>query len=488
MSRFDLPPGATLIDAPVRQPEAVEATPTLPPEATPLPPPDPVVQGPMTPEAPQEPGYLDRLGGLMQQRVERVERGSELFREGEISYPEFASYGLGAAVGALADVVGESAFSVLGMMLPEEAENFLKEAIATGGNALLDTDTAKAGLEFYEGLSQRQKDGLANAFDIGLGALPSSKLGNPLLQSAVNADKSKLSRFVLDQSSSARKSRLAEGGLPKRQQTTLNYEDQLLNTVVSLGLKGSDKPTKVIKELNREINRLSGDINKALGSVKTVVPKQTVLNKVDTDLQAFLQANPEFADIKKLQNVVAQAQKAFQSSLKQYDGSALGLLNLRKDFDKTLNKIFAKDIFQGENVSREVSSVFRNSLNELAQEMAPNEAIKASLRRQHLALEARSNVSTNLAKSPEKNVAQKALDVVERHPFATAAAVQGGGMLSKLPEPLVLGATTALGAYGLSQPVVKRLAGETLNTLPTGRGLLYGMINEFQNQTEEAPQ
>lgn len=488
MSRFNLPPGAVLIDDPVRPPEQVEPVTQLPTGAIPLAPEDPVETAPVAPMEAQEPGYLDRVGGLLERRIDRVQRGSERYQQGEIGYPELATYGFANAFGALADVVGETAFSVLGMMLPDEAEDFLKQSIAAGGNALMDTETAKAGLEFYESLDQRQKDALSNAFDIGLGALPTTKLGNPLLTSAVNADKAKISRFVLDQSSSARTARLAEGGLPKRQQRTLNYEDQLLNTVISLGIKGSDKPTKIISELNREIARLTTDINKGLKSVKTVVPKQTVLARMDADLQAFIKSNPEFADVKKLQQVVKQAQTAFQSSLKQYDGTAVGLLNLRKDFDKTLNKIFARDIFQGENVSREVAAVFRSGLNDMAQELAPNEAIRSSLRRQHLALEARSNVSANLAKSPEKNLVQKSLDVVERHPFAVAAAAQGGGMFTKLPEPLVLGATTALGAYGLSQPGVRRLAGETLNTLPIGRGLLYGAINDFQNQTEEAPQ
>jgi hypothetical protein len=488
MSRFNLPPGATLIDEPVQAPEQSAGVSGLPPEATILPSSEPVIPPPEPTVEPQEPNFVERVGSQLQERVERVERGSERYQAGEIGYPELASYGFGAAFGGLFDIVGESVFSLLGTMLPDQAEEFLKEQIAAGGSAIMNTETAQQALEFYNSLSPRAKDGLSNALDIGAGALPSSQLGKPLITSALNADKAKLSTFVLDQSASARAKRLAEGGMSKRMQNTLNYEDNVLNTVISLGAKADTKPSKVIELLNKEINRLGTDIDKALSGVKTVIPKQTLSNKINMDLQRFAAQNPEFADINKLQSVLKQAQEAFESSLKQYDGTAAGVLKLRRDFDKNLNRIFARDIFQGENVSREVASVIRNGLNDFAQSLAPNEGIRASLRRQHLALEARANVSQNLAKSPEKGAVQKAISMVERHPFVAASAVQGTGMFSNLPEPLVLGGTAALGAYGLAQPGVRRMAGEALNTLPAGRGLLYGMINDFQNQTEEAPQ
>lgn len=485
MSRFDLPKGATLIDPVVPPQDAPQPTTDLPKGATPLPPVEPVVEPPKAVEAPEEPGYLDRLGNLMQKRIERVQRGSKAYSAGEIGYPQFASYGFANAFGALFDVVGESAFTVLGTLLPEDAENFLKETIAAGGNALMDTETARAGLEYYESLTQTQKDAISNALDLGMGALPVSKPGNMLVRSAVQADKAKLSRWVLDDTPTARARRLSEAGMSKRNQNTLNYEDQLLNTVVSLGIKGNTKPKDIISKLNAEISRLGNDIEKSLKGVKTVVPKSSVMKQVDAQVNQFLKSNPEFADMKNLQRVVQQSQQAFETALKQYDGTAVGLLNLRKEFDNIINKTFAKDIFQGENVSREIASVYRNTLNDMAQGLAPNESIRASLRRQHLALQARSNVSENLAKKPHRNAAQKALNLAERHPFATAAAVQGGGMLSKIPEPFVLGASGALGAYGLAQPGVRRLTGEALNTLPVGRGLLYGAIEDFNRQTQE---
>ena len=489
MSRFDLPKGAKLLDPVVPVQEATETTTTgLPAGATPLPFEDSDVTTDVTPQEPSEPGYIDRLGSLLQKRIERVQRGSKAYSAGEIGYPQFATYGFANAFGALFDVVGESAFSLLSTMTPDMAKDFLKENIAAGGTAIMDTETAQAALEYYESLTPTQQDALSNAIDLGTGAIPSAKLGKPLINSAIESDKAKLSRWVLDDSPSARARRLSEGGLPKRQQNTLNYEDQLLNLVVSLGIKGNADPKKVISRLNREIGVLGNDVTKSLKSVKTVVPKSSVQENVNVSVSQFIKNNPEFADMKSLQRVVKNSQQAFQTALKNYDGTALGLLQLRKDFDNIIGKVFAKDLFQGENVSREIASVYRNALNDMAESMAPNETIRAKLRRQHLALQARSNISENLAKRPHRNAAQKALNMVERHPFFAASAVQGGGMLANIPEPLVLGATGALGAYGAAQPIVRRLAGETLNTLPVGRGMLTGMINEFRNQPEEVPQ
>lgn len=485
MSRFNLPEGASLIDMPLVPQGESQALPELPPEATVLPP-EPAIMPVEPTTEPSAPNFVERVGTQLGERIENVERGSEMYTAGEISYPEFALYGLGNSFGALADVIGESAFTLISTMLPDQAEEFLKEQIVAGGTKLMDTETAQAALEFYGALSPRQKDLLQNSLETTLGAIPGGQWGKSLTAKAMRQDKAKLTNVVLDTSTGAKQKRALESGMPKNRQFTLNNEEDILNTVLSLGVSGSTKPGEIVARLNREVNRLGDDINKSLMRSRTRVPEQSVKQVVDQKITQFITDNPIY-ETGNLSNQIKRAQEALDASLKLYDGTPTGLLKLRRDFDNNINTVFAKDVHAGDSASREIALQMRNALNDITQSVAPDDDIRAMMRRQHLALLARENTSRHIANQTQSNMVQKAVNLVERHPFAAASVAQGGGMFTQIPEGLGVTAATALGAYGLTRAPALRAMGNVANTVPIGRGLLYGAINEFQNQTEEPP-
>lgn len=483
MSKFELPEGATLIDpvptAPAGTKELPEGASVIPSEPI-VPPKEP------TPEQPEQPTFVERLGEQVQGRIENVERGTELYAEGEINYPQYALYGLGNSFGALADVIGESAFTLISTMLPQEAEDFLEEQLVAGGTKLMDTETAQAALSFYRTLSPKQKDLLQNSLETTLGVIPGAQWGKGLVNKALTQDKAKISNIVLDNSTGAKQKRAIESGLDKSQQFTINSEDKILNTVLSLGVTGSSKPGEIVGRLNQEIKKLGDQIDKSLRRSKTTVPKQSIIKNIDERLNQFVTDNPIY-EASNLSNQVARAREAFEAALKNYDGTPRGLLELRREFDNNINRVFAKDVHAGDSASREIALQMRNVLNDITQSVAPDADIRAMMRRQHHALLARENTSLHIAKQTESNMVQKAVNFAERHPFIVASAAQGTGMFSGIPEGVGVTAAAGLGAYGMTRAPALRAMGTTASQVPVGRGLLYGAINEFQNQTEEPP-
>jgi hypothetical protein len=492
MSRFELPAGATLIG-----PDMPDSAPRSPDPDMPVPRPAPIQELPETatpitedvlqstrPRQPNiiersmESGALGRMGEDLQQRVENVERGSQAYQEGEIGYPQFALYGFANAWGALADVVGESAMTILDGLTWGQGRDFLEETIAAGGTKLMNTDTAKAALEWYDSLTDTQRDLVTNIGEMSLGAAPVRKIadvGGKVKQSGIEADKSKMSSWVLDQSKGAREERISEGGRTRDKQNRINKEDRILDTLISLDIKGNTPATTALNKINFEVSRLSRQVDEALkksfSKNRIRIPKAGVQKAVDFRLNGFLANNKRFVEDSKLSGYVKKAQTALEDALEQYDGTPAGLLQLRRRFDSNIKDVLADDVFDGPNVSSRPVREMREAINSLMMDMAPNDDIRAMMRRQHHLLDAEMNITVNEAKKGKRNIAQKALDLAERHPFAAASALQGGGIFSNIPEGAVLAGSAALGGYGLMQPGVRRVAGQTLSDLPVMRGI-----------------
>jgi len=128
------PPGATLITG--VDPDMPTQENLAPAGATPVKQPD------IDPES-----FFGRVGEKIGKRIEKVERGSEMYSSGEITYPEFALRGLGFAYGSLWDTIGEAGMTILKELTPDAAEDFLAEQIAAGGTALMNTEQAQKALE-----------------------------------------------------------------------------------------------------------------------------------------------------------------------------------------------------------------------------------------------------------------------------------------------------------------------------------------------------
>lgn len=456
---------------------------------TDVPQPEPV---PFTPyEQPPWNGFSpESIGGRIQsavgERINNVQDSVQMMNNNEQTYLETAAQGFGQVIQANFDAVSETALGILSAMTPDEAEKWIKEQIDTGSQALMDTETAQAMYQVYRNLNPRARKDLEAAANIGLGWLPlKSRIGEKLIESGVAAEKKSLGRYLLDQGPSAKQKRIQEKGMDRQAQTTLNREDAILNTVMSIkGISASTPRPKMMAALNTEIARLGSDIKTALSRVETKVPKGTLTLTVNRALSQFKKDRPEF-NTKDLKPIVDKVQRAYLAANKKYNGRPDDLLRVRREFDSIIEKMFKKDVFAGDDVSREVVAVVRNTMNDIMQNVAPDAKIRAAMQRQHHAFSARENLGYNMAR--EKELGDKILSKMEHHPMLTTSLLAGGGLGAKLAESEGLAAGAAiLGAgYLGSRPVVRKTAGQILVNSPIGKSLFADMASVQEPQQEE---
>jgi len=466
----DLPSGFQLIDMPKPQPTQEPQAPTgFTAEKEPDFDPD---------------SFFGRVGQRIGERVEKVERGVEMYEQGEISYPELTLRGIGFGFGSVFDTIGEGVMSILGALTPDEAEDFLKEQIAAGGTALMKTDTAKEVLQFYQELSPRSRDNIGDILTTATGMMPKGQLGKTISKSGLEADKAGLGKVVLNQSDNAKQMRSKELGLPKNLQTTLNREDQILNTVVSLpGVSSASSRKSIMGSINKEMGRLGSEIKKSLAKAENqFVPKQLVNTQVTQALQQFIRSDPIFAS-PQFKNLRKNVQEAYKQALKEYSGKPQELLKLRQDFDRNIATLLKKDVHEGD-VSRQMVASVRNSLNDMMEAIAPDDAIKASMRRQHHLMVAKDNLAYNMAR--EGSLIKNTMEQISSHPYLTMGVMSGSGVASKVlgSEALGLGLMSGAAAYGITRPAVRRAAGAAMSELPVGRGMLFGAGNAVQDELE----
>lgn len=467
-------------------PEGFRVIDNAPPSSRPEPPPTPEGFAPRGQPLPSEPNFVERLGTKLGERVERVERGTRAYEAGEISYPELVTYGISFGVGALFDTVGEGVLTLLSGLTPDSAEEFLQEQLAAGGTALMNTETAQQAIEIYNSLSQQEKDRLANFVDIGLAMVPGGKrAGQAIKESGINAEKNIIGKYVLDQSYNANKRRATEAGLPAGAQTSRNMDEAVLNTVISIpGVSSSASRETIMKALNKELARLGKQIKDSLAGTNFVMPKPAVQNQIRKEMNDFLKANPVFAS-KSMQATVRKVQEAFDTSLKNYSGKPLDLLKLRQEFDQAVETLFKKDVHAGDDASRQLVAAMRNRLNSMMEELVPDQGVRSAMRRQHHILIAKDNLGYNMSREPKwwATAARK----VEQHPMLTlGAATGGGGMFGSLlsSEAVGVGALGAAGLYGLTRPGVRQVAGQAMETLPVGRGVLTTGFGDIQEDIQ----
>lgn len=439
----------------------------------------------------RDPNFLERTGELLSRRIEGVERGVDMFEQGEITYPELAARGLVTGFGALYDVVGETAMTLLSTMTPDRVEDFVKEQIAVGGTALMDTKAAEEFLEFYSGLSEREKFNLGTSIDGIAALLPASKVGRGITASGINAERRELAGKVLDQSERAKQQRIKEEaqGYPENLKVQTRQEQDIINTVLSVkGVKASSSPSSILNNVTKETTRIHEMLQKELAKSDVILPKGVVAKQRADALNAFFQQYPEYAT-KQFKDVRQKVFNAYTIGMKEFDGSPASLLRARQRMDKALkNMLKEKQLFESEGAVRDIVSVYRKSLNDIVANSVPNLKVAPALNRQFNLILAADNLASSVNK--QSSVGQAALQQAKAHPFLTLGTVTGTGMTANLMNNEAVGAgLLGLGAlYGVTRPPVRKAVGGAMQNLPVSRGTAYGVMESQQglfNQGED---
>jgi len=319
---------------------------------------------------------------------------------------------------------------------------------------------------------------LANV--VGLPLKGSKKFPDALgPQTAVAGEKKGLAEMILSHKAADRAARFGEKLSP--------YDNGILNTAISLGIKASDNPAKMIPVFQREVNKLTTKITGQLKKAKNKgmrMSKGQIATKVEGALQKFAKENAEFEDFAELSNIVSKAEEIFTTANKAFDGTPEGLYRLRQAMDKISENVFDKNLFEGSKLGLDVVRVVRNTLNEQLDGMVPG--MRDTLRRQHYAIEGKLNAKQfGIQESRPKGIA-KVLNFVERHPLLVGGAVSGGGMFGNLSPTATASLGLGLGAYGLAQPGGRALAGEALTQGTRGAAFEAGkMVPEIIEEQQQ---
>ena len=441
------------------------------------------------------PTFIERSAELLKPRFERGQRMQQEYLSGAIDAPEYYSSRVTNSMGAFFDVAGEGLLTVLSAITPDRWERLFKENLVAGGTALMNTEQAKQLIELWDGFDQLTKDRIANLADTAAGAgqfakSPTSVVGEKLSASAVKADKKGLADKVLDQTTEARQQRGKDRTKPADRRFQTNFDEDILNTVISLpGVTGNTKLPKLLDILGDAEQHLNSKIQKTLARSQTVVPVKTIEEMIDIKLKQLVAEKPEFADDKQLRNIVKRIKALNKSALKGYTGKPIELLKARRSLDRILSQTFGDNLYEGTSTSRTIAKEFRDTYNELMQGLPDvDDDMKVMMQRQHHLLEAIDNASYQNTKSVPKNLLQKAGSVVERHPFIAAGALglsESGSRLFDIPPGIMATGAAGLGAYGLSTPNVRRIAGGTLQATPVTTGLLYGTSNMLGTEPQQ---
>ena len=469
----------------------------LPPDAVPIP--EPPSTAPPQPVS-TEPTFADKAEQAAKERYERLQRMRTEYMADQISAPEYYASRMATSMGLFFDVAGEGALTVLSAITPDKWEKVFKDAIATGGNKIMSTETAQELLNMWQGADQLTKDRIANTADLAAGigsqtkvgkALsPTAQTGKKLTASAVKNDKKRLAPIVLDQNMDLRKQRGEEINLEPNKQYQLNHDEDLMTTVLSLPyITGSTSTDGILGAINAGLGQVRTKIKKALKNNPNRIMKSSIYKEVQTNLQKLYQDYPVFLKDKALQNVQKKVLGQLEAVLDGFDGSPAKLLELRQKLDRQIDLTFGDNLYEGNSAARKVVSQVRKALNDLVDQTVDDDDILALLRRQHLLLEARSNTAYARAKEKAaKGVVQKAENIVSRYPYISAGALgitgQQSGLLSNIaPEWLALGGAALAGSAAM-QPAVRRTVGEALQAAPVSTSLMYGTANNFPEEEQ----
>mgnify|MGYP003627585921 FL=1 len=498
MATYDtLPPGAMLVPQQTGSPQITQSRTDMPLNLPQGAMPVPFTPAPSPQAVPESaPGFLERSADLLKPRYERGERMRQEYmsESGIVDAPEYYASRVTNSMGAFFDVAGEGLLTVLSTLTPDRWERLFKENLAAGGTALMNTDQAKQLMKMWDEFDPLTKDRLANLTDTAAGVSqfaksPTSMIGEKLSASAIKSDKQGLASKVLDQTTTAKTARGAEIGKQSNRQFQTNFDEDILNTVVSLpGVTGKTKLAKLLEKLNKAEEHLNANIQKTLVKSNIKIPVQTINQALDIKLKELYAGKPEFADDKKLAAIVKRVKKLNTIALKEYKGKPIELLQARRNLDRIVKETFGDSLYEGAGTSRTVVKQVRDVYNDLMQQSVDDGDIRALMQRQHHMIEAISNAAYANTKQTPKNLLQRTASVAERHPFLAAGVLglseQGGRALDVPPGILATGAA-GLGAYGLSTPNVRRVAGGALQAAPVSTAAVYGGVNSLQGMMNE---
>jgi hypothetical protein len=432
----------------------------------------------------QEPEFFDRLGSLVQKRGQELAQTQADYEAGKIGGLTWGVQTIGKGLfGTVADIAGESIATLVSDMMPDEAEAYLKQVIASGAETVMSTDTAKELLAMYQNMDPQDRKTLESATNIAMALVPAKGMGKvkPLGKQVEGAGaamkaSAKATKLARQKKAFSRLYTAKEGT------RSAGRNDAVLNTLIDVPkLKPSMAPDAAREIIKNERKRLDdlifADVAKSKNPPMSV---NAINNHVNKRLDALRYSDPAYKQIgdtpfKQISEMLDDHLVKF----KQTGATPQDLIKLRKDLDASIGLWKGNDkILRESGAVNNVVREFRNGINDLIDSYKVDVDTAALRNKQSLLYTAEENLAKNSGKF--KKWHERGWDYAKAHPFAVGAAVSGTGLLA---APGVVPAIGAAGAvYGTAKmfPAMRSGFGAGIQMLggvtpsATRSGLFYG--------------
>lgn len=441
---------------------------------------------------------------------------SELMNRPSIS--DVGKVALGQAAGAAMDVTGEVIMSGLStasdyfidLVVPDDVQEDVKNKYIEGVNWLTSTDAAKLGIEALqagaESYNEWKADNPASAVvfesvvDLGTFLAPPAKRAEllPVVKAkppayVVLADKAseqveKL-KTVFDKRA-ARKYKEENLEAAYQYVMPIKLEESRLNDVT---------PRKFARRAKIEPNQLEADSIEWLASLKGLKPTKGLLynykvisdkNKQEAQTLSFYLArkgkginvsrntmasrvtsvirrtiaDEPLANTRDARGQINAIVDGVNTLISKHDTNPAGILALRQDLDKYLEKKFKFFTKEQPVWLDNLGKTLRNDLNDMLNEVMPDDYVRESLRRQHLGFTAMRGLAPKALKDVESEVSGH---------FSNLKRVLGEQVRN---SRLVGFATVGAAGYSVAMGVMPYVAGAT-----AGLGIGHYIIKGFRS-------
>ena len=421
-----------------------------------------------------------------------------------------ATEGVLPAAGGTLMELGKAGVKAVGGLTPDFIEKPAVDALQDFGNFLLETDSAQYALNLLEesfsdyqewrGQSKENESvgrALEAALDIAAIATPATKI-KPVIPdgSSLEAIGHNLTRAgrrqLLGQRKDLVQQMLAPDSLHGKGRTTVEgisgrkvyhpdaTETEVIDVVSSIkNVKPRASYTQNYYAITDEIAATTKRLDNLIdGAGNPKISKEDVLAKLQRLVDEANTTDPMFVGDTKAAagRMLTFAQKLIADS----DGTALGLLNVRRDLDRFINSskrgVFNPDYNSAATAAR---GIVGGTLNDAVSAAVPNVAVKGLLRKQHLMFRGADVVEEKMLKEAStvitrlmQNVSRKTGVKLPTTPLAIAATGSAAASLAASGVmPYLTGSiATAAGAYGLYKAALTPMTKKALGTLLVASG------------------
>lgn len=416
---------------------------------------------------------------------EKSKNGS--FFQKAIAAPESALRVAGAVAGGVGDVIGKGAIEIGKAVLPKSAENALAKSFQ---EQIAKSDIPKI-VEAYSGWAEKHPEaskdleavgniaslfpvekilggalsataksvipGVESTIKAGSKAIESS-IGKQALKDAGKVIAPKLNKTEIADALAA--GREVKTGILSRTKTLVpDIKEQEIAKSVSGIVKRSASPEANIKAVRQEISSVARNVEQTLKSNNAIYNKNQVKSVLD---KAKAESSVLFGGDKALENTYDAVVGELMRQLDTQPKNLLGAWEARKAFDKVIEQKFPKLLSNevGDNVRKNAIKDVRRAMNDFIESKLPEGAqYKAELKRMTNMYDAVDNIATKSAGMLDKNLLQRAGNVLKNNPVIFGAGIIGAGSItptiaSVLSSPAVIAALVAGGSYKVGKTVI----------------------------------